>query len=74
MWWFIFFLAVLFLAIALVPKPQNKTPSVEDLEIPTAKEGDVVPVIFGTRDIKTPNVVWYGDIKTIPIKVEAGKK
>lgn len=73
MWWFIAFLVVLFLAIALAPPPAE-VPAVEQFETATAKEGDVVIVVFGTRDIKAPNVVWYGDIKTVPIKSEGGKK
>lgn len=46
----------------------------EEIQIPTANEGSPIPVLFGTRDIKDSNVVWYGDIKAVPIKKKSGGK
>ena len=39
-----------------------------DFTVPTAQEGKNIPVLFGTRRISGPNVCWYGDIGTTPIK------
>lgn len=47
------------------------------LDTPTADEGSPIPVVFGTVLVKQPNVVWYGDAATTPIKASAttgGKK
>ncbi|MGX1259791.1 VWA domain-containing protein [Sinorhizobium fredii] len=57
------------LQMVLAPKPQNAKPaSLDDFEAPTAEEGREIPVLFGTKDIKGPNVVWYGNLKTQAIK------
>lgn len=49
------------------PKSYDSEPS-KDLDAPIAEEGAPVGVLFGTRRIKGPNVVWYGDLKTQAIK------
>lgn len=33
------------------------------LELPTTKEGTTIPVVFGTRDIKSPILAWYGNTR-----------
>lgn len=33
-----------------------------------------IPVIFGTAHIKTPIVLWYGDLRVEPIMQKSGKK
>ena len=38
------------------------------VDAPTAEEGSSVPVLFGTKRIKNPNVVWWGDLKATAIK------
>jgi hypothetical protein len=40
----------------------------DDVQAPTAEEGRSISVLFGTKRVKGPNVVWYGDIKTQAIK------
>ncbi len=42
---------------------QNADPDSE-ITAPTADEGKSIAVLFGTRRVKGPNVVWYGDLKT----------
>jgi hypothetical protein len=60
------------LAYALRPKPKAQAPAapatIEDVDAPTAEEGREIPVLFGTRKISAPNVVWYGDLDTTPIE------
>lgn len=74
------FLAVLFvgslaLGLLMAPKVQNQKPAgFGDIQAPVAEEGLEIPVLFGTRDLNGPNVVWYGDLKTVAIKSKGGKK
>lgn len=76
MWWIIaVFVATLVLAYAFMPKPQvAKPPGMNEVTAPTAEVGREIPVLFGTRDIEGPNVVWYGDIRLVAIKSKGGKK
>jgi len=65
----IIFVVALVLAVALAPKPPAaKAAMLDDFDIPTAEPGRPIPVVFGTYVVKSPNVVWYGDLKSIPIK------
>lgn len=58
-----------------VPKPQSAPPAgLGDFTVPTAEDGREIPVVFGTRDIAGPNVVWYGDFMTVPVQKSGGKK
>lgn len=62
-------------SIALAPKPPQPTPpSLEDVEVPTAEQGKPIGVAFGEVWIDSPNVVWYGDLRTEPIRKSGGKK
>lgn len=74
MWFFVIALVALVVGYALAPKPQNQNAQVGTVEAPTATEGLEIPVLFGTRDLNGPNVVWYGDVKTVAIKKKGGKK
>jgi len=78
MWWNIgFFVASLVISYML--RPPSQAPQIADREhakpagkgdfdFPTVSPGREIPVVFGTRWLKGPNVVWYGDLKTEPIK------
>ncbi len=71
----IYFVVALVISFAMQPKPQSqKAAGLGDIQVPTAEEGREIPVLFGTRDIDGPNVVWYGDLKTVAIKSKGGKK
>ena len=39
----------------------------KDFDVPVATDGKEIPVLFGTREVTQPNVVWYGHLKTRPI-------
>lgn len=75
-WWYIIvFIVALVVAYSMMPKPQNTPPAgLGDIQTPTAEEGREIPVLFGTRDINGPNVVWYGDLRVDPIRKKGGKK
>ena len=65
----------LVISYALQPKPQSQPPAgFGDVKAPTADEGREIPVLFGTRDLEGPNVVWYGDFLAKAIKKKGGKK
>lgn len=65
----------LVVSYALAPKPQSRPPAgLNELKVPTAEEGREIPVLFGCRKIESPNVVWYGDLRTKAIKSDGGKK
>ena len=76
MWAFIIgFALALVVTYALAPKPESKPPAgLGDIEAPTAEEGREIPVLFGCRELRGPNVVWYGHLKTKAIKSKGGKK
>lgn len=63
------------ISYALAPKPPAPPPpALEDFTVPTAEEGKPVPVVFGEVWITGPNVIWYGDLSTTPIRKKGGKK
>lgn len=62
-------------AYALAPKPPAPPPpALDDFQVPTAEEGRPVPVVFGETWITGPNVLWYGDLATDPIRRSGSKK
>lgn len=75
-WWYVVAWVVsLAVSYALQPKPQSVKPAgLGDFNVPTAEAGREIPVLFGTRDISGPNVVWYGDLRTVAVKKSGGKK
>jgi hypothetical protein len=76
MWFYaLSFVASLVLSYAMAPKPQSQPKLLPgEFKIPTADEGREIPVLFGIRDIDSPNIVWYGDFAAEAIKKKGGKK
>lgn len=76
MWFLIaLFVAALVVSFVTTPKKQSqKPPGVNEIQAPVAEENLEIPVLFGTRDLGGPNVIWYGDLKTVAIKSKGGKK
>ena len=68
--------ATLVVGYALRPKPPGPQPpaTFDQVQVPTAEEGGVITVAFGTVPIKNGNVVWYGDFKSRAIRASGGKK
>lgn len=55
----------------LTPEPEleNARPAtLNDFNFPTATEGRVIPLNFGTDLVKGPNVIWFGDLRTYAIQ------
>ncbi len=68
---------VLWQAIAWVLTPKPKAPkaaTIDELNIPRTTEGDEIGIGFGTYLRKSPQVAWFGDMKTKAIKDSGGKK
>jgi len=42
--------------------------ALKDFTIPTATEDRVIPILFGKRAIKSPNVVWFGNLTSVAIR------
>ncbi len=74
MWYAVIVIVALLAALLLAPRPKPQSQQPSQFTATTAEEGREIPVLFGTRDIKSANVVWYGDIKTVAIKSKSGKK
>lgn len=76
MWWMVVvFIAALAVSYAMMPKPQSRPPAgLNEFQVPTAEVGREIPVLFGTRDLSGPNVVWYGHLRTVAVKKKGGKK
>ena len=58
---------------ALAPKIRHPMPALEDFQVPTAEYGRPIPWLFGTRKIKDPNIIWYGDLDR-HVKTKDGAK
>ena len=61
----------------LQPKPkleQQRAKGLGDFQFPTATEDRMIPIVWGTMDIRGPNVTWYGDLRTTKVtkKVKTG--
>lgn len=76
MWTVIANIAIGLIASVLFrPKVQTPAPAgLSEIKAPTAEDGREIPVMFGCRQVRGPNVVWYGDLRTVAIKTKGGKK
>jgi hypothetical protein len=62
---------------ALAPRqriPDAQPGQIGDRDIPIASQDAPIPVLFGTRVLSQPNVVWWGDVTVDPIRRDGGKK
>lgn len=64
----IFVIALIYVATNMPKSQTTKPPGFGDITAPTCEEGREIPVLFGTKDVEGPNVVWYGDFSTEPVK------
>ncbi len=58
---------------ALSPRERSdrlRPSALGEFSVPTAEEGRVIPVAFGTCHIRGPNCVWYGDLATEAIETD----
>lgn len=76
MFWFIgISLLLSAYTISRIPKPEGlPRPGINEIKAPTSAQGRPIPVLFGTRVIESPMVVWWGDIRLVAIRKKGGKK
>ncbi|MAD98714.1 MAG: putative tail protein [Prokaryotic dsDNA virus sp.] len=71
-WFTLALFVVSFLVVALLaPKPEvenARAQTLDDVNFPRATENAPIPLILGKVRMKAPNVIWYGDFYTVPIK------
>lgn len=72
----IYAVVMMVVSYALTPKPPKPPPpEVQQLsDIPVAEQGTAIPVLFGTMEVKGPNVTWYGDVSLGRIRSDGGGK
>ena len=67
--------AVVSALLAPRPNSQNAQPGqIGDKDVPIASQDAPIPVLFGTRVLSGPNVVWYGDVQVRAIRKSSGGK
>jgi hypothetical protein len=67
--------AVISALLAPRPKVQDAQPGqIGEKDIPMASQDAPIPVVFGTRVLSQPNVVWWGDVSVTPIRRSGGGK
>lgn len=51
-----------------------KAKTLDEIALPTASAARKVPHVFGTQKITSPNLLWFGNYRAVPVteKVEAG--
>lgn len=67
---FLLFVGSIIIGELLRPKPtftNAKPAGLGDFTFPTATAGRPIPVIWGTAKLLSPNVIWYGNLFTVPI-------
>lgn len=67
---FLLFVGSVIIGELLRPKPEftNAKPAgLGEFTFPTATAGRPIPVIWGTAKLLSPNVIWYGNLFTVPI-------
>lgn len=75
--WVNLLIGIIFNAIAylLTPRPEPQTVKPDkDIQGPRAVEGKELGKVYGTVWIKDPQIHWYGDLRTVPIKESEPKK
>lgn len=64
----------LIIGIAMQPKQRNATPpSITEFDAPTIDEGRDIQWIHGECWVSDPNLGWYGNLRTSPIRTKSGK-
>ena len=74
--WIYIIMMVVSLAVSIANRPkiqQQPPPLLSDFQVPTAEEGREIKRIYGRVRVKDPNVLWYGNLRTRPIKASEGK-
>lgn len=49
-----------------IPNPRQRPTGIQEFQKPTSESGREIPILFGTKRIKSPNVLWFGDSSAQP--------
>lgn len=77
-WFTLALFVVSFLIVALLtPKPElenARAQTLDDVNFPRATEDAPIPLVLGRVRMKAPNVIWFGNFRSVPIreKVKTG--
>jgi hypothetical protein len=77
-WFTLALFVVSFLIVALLtPKPEFenvRAETLDDVDFPRATEDAPIPLVLGRVRMKAPNVIWYGNFRSVPIieKIKTG--
>lgn len=63
--------ALMVISYLLMPKIKQEQQETREMENPTAEAGIPQAVLFGTKTIKGPNCLWFGDKSYRKSKVKA---
>jgi len=67
-WVTLLWYALITIASMLLNQPKKLKPQgLGDFQGPTTTEGRAVPLTWGTVKMTGPNIIWYGDYKSVPI-------
>lgn len=64
-------LVLMVISYLIMPKPKWDDSAITEADDPTADAGRPIPVLFGTKTIKSPNCLWFGDKQYVKRKVKA---
>lgn len=64
-------IAMMVVSYLIMPKPKMPSQNFSEGEEPTASAGIPITVLFGTKTIKAPNCLWFGDKYFRKSKVKA---
>jgi hypothetical protein len=55
-------------------KTKEKVEPPEELSAPSVEDGVNIPVLFGSRMIKSPLIAWWGDVGITKVQAPTGGK
>jgi hypothetical protein len=72
--WIVALAASYYVAQRKAQRGEQPPGQTSDDGVPIASMDAPIPVVFGTRVVAQPNVVWWGDASVEPITRKGGKK
>ena len=74
--WNLVLLFLVSFAVVYATRPKVEAPKpagIDEFQAPTAESDREIPVLFGSKNLNGPNVVYYGDLVVTPIRKKAKK-
>ena len=75
-WWWAFGLGldIILTTLWMSKKPKETNDIPTPMTAPTVQDGVNIPVLFGSRMIKSPMIAWWGDVEITKVEVPGGGK